>query len=669
MNPQRSPLRLRPSSRPTPLLPRLLARFALLAPSFGLLPACGGGGGGGDGGASVLAIESVDVEGRTDVERNRPVVVTFNSPIDPSSVGVAGFSVRSAQGVVPGRVEVDGARVTFFPTVLPEDRNDYVPDNSPAPNGLGFPESARLELVVVGSSPLSVRSRRGRSPLETRTIAFATSNAFLAEEPPVPPRLAGVPVFDPPPIDHLESPDPRDPARSPLVDPSRCAVTVRFTEPMDPRRFNPFLTFTITNETPGYPGAGLPVLGRIAASGDARSFTFAPLFTLGDLPSSSEPFLFRIRIDGVRARDPQDPRALADLSGEGLAGEPSVDGSSGPIAAPIDFYFRTVDKEGEPNFGSFTEEFDDTRFRGGSPDDPTTALWTTSGYLDAPPATRSTVTVDPTDGGFLLPQPLTREGNRAQFLFFAASDFASIGEESLVGWEWGPRSNFVFAAEYRGLRVSVGHTRRDAVTGLGFDFAGTFSGFPDNPTRVFSGDYAVPNSLSATYFPWPEFETDFEYDGVSNVSIDVDVPPGAATFQLFRCASPGPLPVRRTYGPSGSATAIAGENTVYHSRFAFVRKKSYAVSRLIDTGIGDPDFVAPLVVADASRAGSSYGLTFRGEDEGAGGIPNGVPVGPFDDMDRLDGVRHVLFRFELRADPFTGVLPRIDSISLAWRRD
>lgn len=655
----RSACRLRPRDRIGALLAAALPILSI---------ACSGGGGGG-GGESALAVESVDVAGRTDVERNRPVVVTFNSPIDPASVSVAGFAVRSAAGVVPGRIEIDGPRVTFFPTALPEDRNDYVPDNSPPPNGLGFPAGARLELAIEGPGPLAPRSLRGRSLPRPHVTAFSTSGEFVAEIPPVPPRLASVPEFDPAPLDAADTPDPRDPARSPLLDPSRVSVTLRFTEPMDPRRFDPSLTFTVSNETPGFAGAGEPVLGSLLASADARSVTFTPLFTLGDRPGSAEPFLFRIRLDAVRAIDPEDPRALADLAGNGLEGEPAVDGRSGPIVAPIDFYFRTIDEEGEPNFASFTEEFVDTAFRADSTLDPTTAIWGTSGFLEGPPVTRTTVTVDPADTGFLLPQPLTREGNRAQFLFYAATDFAAIGEESLVGWEWGPRSNFVFAADYRGMTVSVGHTRADAVTGLSFVFGDTFAGFPDNPTRVFSGDYATSNSLASTYFSWPAFETDFEYDGASNVAIDVDVPPGASTFQLFRSASPGPTPVRRTFGPSGSAIAAAGENTVYHSRFTFVRKKSVAVSRLIDTGTANPDFVEPLVVFDPSREGATFEITFSGEDEGVGGGPNGNPVGPFSDLNELDGIRHVSFRIVLEADPFTGVVPRVDSVSIAWRRD
>jgi len=649
-------------------IPMLLLRASLaLALALAVSSAaCSGGGGGG--GTSALAIEGVDVAGRTDVERNRPIVVTFNSPIDPASVSVAGFNVRTAAGTFSGRVEVDGERVTFFPTVLPGDRNDYVPDNTPPPNGLGFPESTRLTLEVVGGGPLALRNRRGHSLPQTFTSTFSSGSGFLAEDPNVPPTLVDLPDFSPEPLDAALAPDPRDPATAPLFDPSRLSFMLRFSEPLDPRRLNPFLTISVTNETAGFSGQGDQVLGRLVQSGDALSVTFTPLFTLGDFPGTEEPFLFRIRIDGVREPGGDESRALTDLAGNGLAGNPAVDGRSGPIIAPIDFWFRTVDKEGEPNFGSFTDDFISNANRGGSFDDPTTCIWPSAGYLEGSPATRNTVTVDPTDSGFLLPQPLTVEGNRFQFLYFREPDFMGIGLESLIGWEWGPRSNFVFAADYRGVTMAIGHSNRTIFNdGLAFRFQDNFGGFPNNPTVVFSGDYAVPNSLNSPYFSWPEFQTDFEFNGTNNVCFELNVPPGAQTFQLFRNSSTAALPRRRVYGAANAETGPNGENTIYHARFSFIRKKSFGISRLIDTLTADPDYTEPLVIADTTRVGASFVLSFKAEDQGAGGTADGNRVGPFTDINRIDGRRFFIFRFELNADPFTGVIPRIDSLSLGWK--
>ena len=649
---------------------RLSSARVLLFGLFALspvIPACSSGGGGGAG-SSALFVESFDVAGRTDVERNRPLVVTFNSPIDPATLNVAGFQIRSGSSIYQGRVEVDGRVVRFFPTVFPGDRNDYSPDNSPQVNGIGFPPVTKFQIVILANSPLSVRNRRGHAMTQTFTGNFTTGSAFLPENPPVFPRLAELPTFNQIPRNAASGPDPRDPLTAPEFDPSNLRVTLRFTEVMDPDKFNPFLTMSIANVTPGFPGAGLPTLGNVVPSPDGTSFTFTPLFTLGDNPGTPEPFMFRLRLNGLLATNPTDPRALSDLAGNPLEGNPDVDGGSGLLFAPIDFFFKTVDKEGEPNFGSFTDDFVDNRNRGGSFDDPTTAIWPSAGFLEGSAATRSTVTVDPTDSGFLLPQPLTTEGNRMQFIFNKEPDFSGIGLASLIGWEWGPRSNFVFASNYRGVTVAVGHTMKGIFTdGLAFRFQENFGGFPNNPTTIFSGTYSVPNSLTSSYFPWPEFQTDFEYNGVNNVCLEVNVPPGGETFQLFRSNSTACVPRRRIYGAAGADQAVAGENTIYHSRFSFIRKKSFGVSRLIDTQTSNPDYTEPLVIADTLRIGATYVLTFSAEDEGAGGSADGNRVGPFADVNRIDGKRFFIFRFALNADPFTGVIPRIDSISLGWR--
>lgn len=639
---------------------------ALFVAALPLITACSSGGGGGSGS---LFIESVDVSGRTDVERNRPITVTFNSPIDPATLSVAGFQVRAGTSIYQGRVEVDGNVVRFFPTVLPTDRNDYEPDNNPPINGIGFPAATKFQLVVLGDGPLSVRNSRGRALTSTYTANFSTGSGFIEEAPPVPPMIAALPTFNQVPRNLGSSPDSRDPARAPEFDPSNLRVTLQFTEVMDPGKFNPFLTYSISNITPGVPGFGSPTLGNVVPSSDGTAFTFTPLFTLGDNPGSPEPYLFRIRIDGVLEANPNDPRALSDLSGNLLAGNPAVDGGSGQVFAPIDFYFKTIDKEGEPNFGSFTDDFTTSANRANSVDDPTTCIWPSPEfYLEGAPAIRSTVTVDPTESGFLLPQPLTTEGNRMQFLYFREPDLSGIGLESLIGWEWGPRSNFVFAADYPAVVMAVGHTNRTIFNdGLTFRFQDNFAGFPNNPTIVFSGTYSVPNNLNAPYFTWPEFQTDFEYNGTNNLCLELDVPPGAQTFQLFRNNSTAALPRRRIYGAAGSDTGPTGENTIYHARFSFIRKKSFGISRLIDTGTADPDYTEPLVIADSNRVGASYVLSFKAEDQGAGGTADGNRVGPFTDINRIDGRRFFIFRFELNADPFTGVIPRVDSLSLGWK--
>ncbi len=649
---------------PTAMLSRTPAPALLAVLSSLCVASCGG-----DRSSGAFRVERVDLGDAAAVERNRPIAVTFSSPVDPESVTPASFHVRRGAEVVPGRIEIEGRRVTYFPTLLPGDRDDYRAA-PPAPrNGVGFPSGGRYQLVVLGSGPLAMRSTGRREISETTTIRFQTGASFVAESPAVAPRLVAPPSFDPEPLDSGFEPDPRHPSLAPLVHPSRVKVTVTFTEPMDPGRFDPFDTFSVTNATEGDPAFGSTVLGRVVASGDARSFTFVAATSLGDREGTPEPSLFRVRLDGALEGDPLTERRLADLAGNPLAGNPDVDGHAGPIGGPVDFFFRTADSPGEPEYGTLTETFEDDALRSGSRLDPTTAIWPSGGWLEGAPATRTAVTVDPPDTGFLLPQPLTSGGNRIQLRYTKSPDLAAVRALSLVGWEWGPRSAFVFASTYRGMTVTVGPAQRELEPGSSPVFSDNFDRAFGAPRRVFAGDYSVPTLFGAIFFPWPEFETDFEYDGESGLVFDVDVPPGAESFQLFRQHASGPNPWRRLFGPSGSATAEAGDDTVYHTRFSFVRKRTVGVSRLVDTGVPDPDYVPPVMLVDASRAGTSAALFFRGEDDDGHGGPDGRTTGVVEDLDALDGMRFFQFRVALDADPFTGVVPRVASVSLAWRKD
>src|SRR5262245_13615407 len=102
-----------------------LAGIAVV-PAF--LTACGGGS---SRGGVPFAVESFVAGGLTEIERNRPLVVTFTAPVDRESVGAAGFHVTLGGSILPTRAVVDGRTVTLWPTVLAGDRNDFVPPNDP----------------------------------------------------------------------------------------------------------------------------------------------------------------------------------------------------------------------------------------------------------------------------------------------------------------------------------------------------------------------------------------------------------------------------------------------------------------------------------------------------------------------------------------------------------
>jgi len=250
-------------------------------------------------------------------------------------------------------------------------------------------------------------------------------------------------------------------------------------------------------------------------------------------------------------------------------------------------------------------------------------------------------------------------------MLYLPGDLGTAPGESIVGLSWGPRSNFVFASTYSGISLLLGHFRAEA-SGLRFRFDNNFD---RPPTRVFSGDYATTSSLSADWFPWPQFTTDFEHDGSSGVVLEVNVPQGASTFQLFRSRSTAPLPRRRLYGNPGEAIGTTGELTAYHMRFSVARLRAIAQSRFFDTGFDDPDYLPLAIRAAAAPAGTEIVAEVEGaEDANRDGVPDpGTLTGFRSDPDEIDGSRLVRFRLRLKANAATGDVPRVTSASIPFR--
>jgi hypothetical protein len=655
----------------------------------------GGGGGGGSEEASFLELISFEQAERTDVARNQPLVFHFSAPIDRRSVSVDGFQIRSGLEVVEGRVMVEGRTLIFFPTVLPGERNDYTPNNNPPINGIGLRPAARYEVQAIANSPFSIRSRNGRPLSSPISVTFTTTTSFLPEDPPVPPQIVGEPIVFPERVIPGGSFfNPNDP---PIFDPTNIRVSVQFSEPMNPGRLNPFTTFTVVNimdfdpnSCPiGVPGLGEPILGNLELSPDASLVTFEPVLTLGDLPCSTDPFIFEVTVSPD----------LTDLAGNRL-----VDAGGRPLAEPFVFFFGTRDKPGEPNFAQRTEHFDDAINRGTIRDDVvhfTTALWTGNGVLEGLPVTRRTVTVQDveTSPPSLLADPLRPVGSRMQLLHFR-DDFRdrTSGQgpfaESFIAMSWGPRSNYVFAATYPLVTLQLGHSDATVSAGLAATFDRNFSSVPNNPTVVFEGTYTIPNSVHSPWYPWPEFTTDFEYRGTGTIVFEANVAPGGETYQLFRNTSTASTPLRRIYDrynataascpclpptPPAQCPSSAGcaENTVYHQQFVLASKKSYGVSRYYDTQSGSPDYAAALIVFDESRGGpcgpaernGCFIVTWDGAHANASGRPDPMTQTGFsEDINRVDGHRFIRFEILFNGHAFSGNVPVIHSVSFAYQR-
>lgn len=636
------------------------AAIGLAMLSLVLVAGCGGGGGGGGGSSQFAVVEFV--AGGTDgtVFRNEPLVFKFSSPVDPESVSINGLRVLSQGDIIPGRIEIDRNVVTWFPVVLPGEQNDYVPNNFPPINGLGFRGGTRYQVQMLGGSPFSIHSAQGRPLSATFNASFTTSTKFLPEEVPTPPSLlTSSPIFDPLPIQDGD-PFSSNPDDWPLIDPSRVRIRLDFSEPLHPQTLNPFATITLINisENVVVPGVGEPALVRLVQSPEADSVEAVCLTSLGDRPLSTEPFYFELRI----------ARAVTDLAGNALPQD-------------IVMHFRTADKFAEPNFLVQTETFDTDEFL--SPTQ-SSAKWGRGVLEGADLAARSTIYIPmlPRIGGapppntFNLPHPLVEKNNPSTpngtsfMMRFEPTSVQSIEGESIVNMSWAPKSGFSFFSQYENVRMTLGH-KVNMPAELDFLYAANYDlGVPNNPTSVFEGTYTTPVDLAATWIPWPEFQTDFEYTSNHDLLLFWDMPEGGDTYQLFRNDSSRSFLRNRIFSFGGDNRGRNGrENTQYETMFDLVSKSSLALSltypvQFAGEDLGDPEYTAFLALEDPTRAGTQILVEWAGSDTPGTPIPSDrfVPS-----IGVANGLKSIAFKVSLTADPFTGIVPRIFSISFAVR--
>jgi len=718
--------------------------FLFLLALAPLIPACSEGGG------SSFFLVGIDYGGgysEANLPRNQPIVLKFNASIDPISVHPEGLQVlRGATTPHEGRIVVDGRLITFYPTVLEGDTNNFSPANNPPLNAFGFLGNSTYQIKLsVASGPFTLLSSDGKALTGIGLglpMVFNTSNGFIPEDPPVAPNVCSTrdyytnhpehkeyidfagtcdepddtgefeawksltPIFEPPPDPALqENLDQGDYwFFTPYVSPELSGITLVFDEPMNENTFNPRKSFKLINMDKGQ--GGEIVVATISHSPDGKEFTIHPEFSLGKglPPQGNDPGGYEFTVSVGEDFD------LNDLGGNELTN-------------PQTFTFFSYYDPNQEDFNTFTVEF--TGAPGGEisngftiTEDPdnTTAKWPDDlgDFLEGADASLRRVQVIPTDTPFNVPQPLSTLGNRIQFIYTKGelnrgAPSEVVGNESIVGVSWGPRSNFVFRGIYQDIKMQMGHSSVNVSGGNGLDlFYEQNYRLGDDvipPTVVYQGNYVCDALVEFEWFPWPTFTQDFEWNGTNSVAFDVNVPKpltvqegGLPTYQLFRNWSVANKPRRRVFGDADLDRANFGEKTVYHHLFYLARKISQGQSLWIEQGLNPgstvaPEFLDPVVIADLEQQGTQWDVEFQGATEDVGGAVNVNEIYPPDgswveDLKALSytncGQKNefIRFRFILRANlstfsladiwnpPSPGTaqftLARIDSLSIAW---
>jgi hypothetical protein len=656
---------------------------------------------------ALVRLEPAD--GESSVPRNRVVRMFFNTQVLPESVDDQSIIVRiggTFQTRPEGAFLTTGDTVEFDPTVAANGGR----------NALGFPAGEqvlvqiRLKLPNDGEPAEQFLQNVEGNPIGIASgdniITFVTGAGWI-DPVPGPPGVLGL-DFTPGPNNIGQVPP-------------NAAVTVIFSEPVDPGTFTLGKNIFLTNNTPTAPPSifqqDIPSL--VFFDGSLTRYTMQPVFGFGAGP-------FQILVNFI------DPDAPSTFSPNNLPAD-----LGGNKVQNFTFFgqFDTQFDPNAPTYGLLKEDFLTTTKRNTGLTD---ALWGNDPEfpfsLVGQPITKrnqdvniaaitgisgGTTVIDnspfgvaiadgildewdycPTQNPLVGSDSIINQGNppasagRRQLNLYRQAELGARG--TVVRIAWGPDSDATFAATYPGVILRLGHKQNGAdLANASFFEQFDVDGFV---TLVNQKDYTVPQAFDVNggatndgFLDWPKLDIFFEYDGENDLLLDVEAAMGN-TFQTFRtfmalsqafppcnCFFPagngcslnnnsiGQRQMDSTYGgdfadPSPIPATVANPAPFVHvMQFEIAKLRSDAQSLYYDSGIADPDFLAPIVSPLVQSGGAAIELTWSGS---ADGIVEDVPFTP--NIHAIDNHRYIRWNCVMRANLFTGGRPRIDILEMPF---
>lgn len=509
---------------------------------------------------ALVRLEPAD--GESSVPRNRVVRMFFNTQVLPQSVDDQSILVRiggTFQTRPEGAFLTTGDTVEFDPTVQANGGR----------NALGFPAGEQVLVEIRLKAPNDgVPDEQFLQNIEGNPIGIASGDNIITF-------VTGAgwidPVPGPPGVLGLEfTPGPNNIGQVP----PNAAVTVVFSEAIDPGTFTLGKVIFLTNNTSTAPVSiyqqDIPSL--VFFDGSLTRYTLQPVFGFGQGP-------FKILVNFI---DPDAPSTFnpnnlpTDLGGNRVQNFTFFGG------------FDTQFDPNAPTFGLLKEDFLTTTKRHTAFTD---ALWGNDAEfpfaLVGQPITKrnqqvniaaityisggTTVIDNPQIGPHAGPPPLPQ--TNPPFLWqYGEEDYCPtqnplVGSDSIIGIgnppassgrrqlnlyrqaelgargtvvriAWGPDSDATFAATYPGVIMRLGHKQ----AGTDLANAGMFEQFDVDGfvTLVNGKDYTVPQAFDVNgapsndgYLDWPQVDIFFDYDGQNDLLFDVEAAMGN-TFQTFR---------------------------------------------------------------------------------------------------------------------------------------
>jgi len=646
-------------------------------------------------------------DGESSVARNRVVRLTFNTTVLPDSVHEQSLRVRVGgqfQVLPEGTFLISGNVIEFDPTLTAEG----------SPNAAGFPagEAVLVELPLFtpdAGQPANefVQNVEGNpvtAASDDNLVSFTTGCEWADTVPGAP----GV-------LSLSFTPGPNSVGQVP----SNAAVTVVFSEPVDPESVILGQNIFLTNATDTSEDFQQDIPSLTFVDGSLTRYTFLPVFGFGQ-----GPFSIAVNFIDPDAPDTFSPDALPrDLGGNRIQNftflqtfdtefDPDV-----PDADTIREDFTTAGQRDTPNTTAAWGNDPDIPFALASLP-PTTriqnidvsAILAAGGVTDLPDTSFGhTPPPDPTNEGRfcasaavlvgpdLVPAPNfppSSAGGRNQQIIRAAE---MGGRGTIIRAAWGPAGDTTTASTYDRVIIRVGHKRPG--TNLTIEsFSSEFD--VDGFVTVVDSSYSLGQANDVNggnrndgYVDWPEFQQNFAYNGTDDLLFDVQAVEGTATqnFRNFIAATATPtcscglvfagssactlndsIGLREKLGVFGSdqrnPTVVASglpnpSPTVNIMQFELAQLISVGTSLYYDSGTPEPDYQDPIVGPLVQPCGASIQIEWGASSDG---IVDDVPF--TNSIHACDGFRFIRFRITLVANQNTQSQARVSVLEIPFLR-